>query len=419
MNFLPKHPTSIKFDLWTSSRTLFLLCIVYAVIVDMPLALENLLAIKSRPPTYHFNAPEYAYTFTSPSWVKLGKDALLLMAIIYILAIIAQRGWRLPISKSSPVWHSFVFLLGLVGILAMIALVRDGYLVALIGARAHIALLAFFFGLFIRREDIEKIWDWCKYLLISQFIFSILAVMNWEGPYSRQYFRLTGTFHNPNTLSLFCATALIILFQSKIPNKSRWIYWGATILLVVFTGSRTGIALATIVTITYVFTCIQRVKIKYYFAGILLLCLPFFPMFLERTSGRPDMFTHLFDNGYRLGATWNYLQNTAPLQAIFGQGLGRGSTLLWLMQEFVDIPPVHGFDQLLGIELVQGGLLLLTTTLLFIISPLLRISNSFLSLVLPGVVLGASIALPVWEAWPANIILISLYGYASSSIMSQ
>jgi hypothetical protein len=394
--------------LWTIARTLFLLSVVYAVIVDMPLALENILARKSRTPTYHFTAPEHALAFSTPSWIKLGKDVLFLLAIVCVLIIAIRKGWWLPVSKSLQTWLVLILLIAL---LAVITLVRDGVWITLAGIRSHLALLAFLPGLFLRKNDIEKIWHWLKYLMILQIGFSIWAAIDWDGSFSRHIFRLTGTFHNPNTLGLFGVSVLIFLFLADVPVFRRWTYWGAGMAIIVFSGSRTAIASAIFVTVAYGFMHIQSVRNRRFFVGVLLLSVPFFPLFLEWLSGRDDMLFHLFDSNFRLGATWRYFVSVEPMQALLGEGLGRYTNTLYQLQGITGIPSVHGFDNLFGNELAQGGLLLLFSTLAFVFSPWLRLPHKFLSLALPGVVLGASIGVPLWEVWPANILLIALYGY--------
>lgn len=409
MNSLPKQ-LALRLDLWTVARILFLLSVVYSVLVDIPLALENILATKSRPPTYHFVAPEYAYTFSTPSWIKLGKDILFLLALTCLFFLI-RRKCRPLLFRHSPIWFSYVILILIVVTLVIVTMIRDGYWLALIGIRAHLALLAFLLGMYLTKNDIKIIWQWLKYLLILQMGFAVWSAINWTGSFSRHIFRLTGTFHNPNTLGLFCVSGLIFLFFIDDSVLSRWFYWGSTLILIIFTGSRSAIALALFVTIVYGFMHIPRARDRYIVAGIFLLCTPFLLTFLEWISGRPDVLFHLFSSGQRLGATWDYMQNAERIQILLGQGMGKGSNLGYLMQGVMGIPPVPGFDQLLGIEFVQGGLLLLVFTLFFILSPFLQFPYRFLSLVLPGVVLGASIAIPVWEAWPANILLLALYGY--------
>lgn len=341
----------------------------------------------------------------------MGKDLLFLGAVCCVVVITAWRGWRFPISMSVPTVFAYGGLVLLIALLAVAALFMDGLLMAMVGVRAHLALLAFLPGVYMQKEDIQKIWDVLKYLLIVQMVFAIWSANYYGSQLSRQYFRVTGTFHNPNTLGLFCVTTQLFLLSANVPVFRRWLYWGVAMLLIIFTGSRTAIALALLVIIVYGVTCLQRKKDQCLLFGAALLCLPLLPMMLEWISGRDGVLYHLFDSGHRLGATWHYLMGAEPIQALLGKGLGSGTNTLWHLHRVTGIAAVGGFDNLLGNELLQGGVLLLSVMLAFVFSPWLRLRHRFLSIALPGVFLGASFGAPLWEVWPANILLLTLYGY--------
>jgi len=405
-----KDPLATQSKLWVVARTLFLLTVTYAVLVDLPIAIENI--IHSRTPTYHLVTPGFNVKIP---WIKIGKDLLFLGSMLCVMFIVYQEKWQFPALKSSPIFVTFLLLVLIIAILFVTGLILGDFLIAIIGVRAHLAILAFVLGVYLREVDINKTWKFLKYLFILQVGFSIWAAAVYPNPISRQQFRITGTFNNPNTLGLFSVIVIVFLFVARISDFQRWLFWGISILLIIATGSRTSIAMAMLVSIIYLFVSIRQAKYRLLILAIILLCAPFIPLLLEWVSGRPDAITQLFNIDYRLGATWNYLVNAEPLQVLLGEGIGRGSNLLLQLDQTIGVSPVSGYDNLLGSEIVQGGAILLIITLTFFASPLLRFSNNFLSLALPALVLVASIGIPLWEVWPSNILIMALYGHLCSA----
>lgn len=59
--------------------------------------------------------------------------------------------------------------------------------------------------------------------------------------------------------------------------------------------------------------------------------------------------------------------------------------------------------------------MLIVFTLAFLFSPILRSGQKFLPLVLSSVALLGIIMIPLLEVWPANLLVMMMYGYLARS----
>ena len=285
------------------------------------------------------------------------------------------------------------------------SVILDGYWYGIIGVRAHYSLFAFIFGIYFTRKEINYIFVWMFPVIIIQALFVITQLWLTGSP------RAVGTFHNPNTFGIFVIIFQIILFFAELQWAKRLLLWLVTIFLVISTGSRSAIGLSILLLVVFLWVNIETPRARVLVFGIFVALLPIFPKKVELISGRSNVFRNLIGEGARLNLTWEYIKSSPAIQLIFGLGLGKGTTLLPLLGNEVSLSIVPDHDQLIGNELIQGGIVLLIPMLLFFVSPIIRTCHSFLSMALPIVTLGAAISLPLLEAWPANILLFTLYGY--------
>ena len=160
-------PSAKISKLWTVARTLFLLSVVYAVLADLPLSLANILS--SNAPTHHFSVPGLLADASVP-WGKIGKDMLFLGAVLCIVVLIVRQGWQFPASIFVPIILPYASLLVLIAFLAAVVFFQDGFWMAIIGARAHFALLAFLVGLHLSHKDMKMIWVGIFFLILYRAI---------------------------------------------------------------------------------------------------------------------------------------------------------------------------------------------------------------------------------------------------------
>jgi len=390
------------------ARLYFILNVWYAVLADAPLAVQNTFVLKL--PLYHISE-EFLLALHVP-WLKISKDVLFLAALLCVIVVIASRGWILPVSIRSNIVVAFILLLVIVVGLAGISFITNGVWVSLIGLRAHLALLSMILGWHVGTRGLKWIWFWIKPLLFVQLFF---AIVQYFGVFTTNVSRSVGTFYNPNTLGIF---VVVIQFLALIVEKrrwARWLYWGIGMFVVFLSGSRMALALALLILVIYAWAFLRNSSLQGLYAIVGIVGVPFVPVLLSKLTGRGNVFVDLFGEGNRLAATWNYLQSVQFEKVIVGEGLGMGTSLSWTLRGITGVQPIPSFDQLLGSILVQGGFILLLPTLAFIISPLLRYRYRFLTLTLPLLTIAAAIAIPLWETWPANIIILALFGYISKN----
>ena len=393
---------------YTLALFFFILSVYFAVLIDLPLALENLVA--GQKPTRHLS-DEYFETYQIP-WEKLGKDVFFLLALFFSMIVLYRR-LKACWSDDRPLTidtYFFFFLILIIAILAFRSLIQYGMWYTAVGLRANLALSAWIFGAIINHDSLLKIWRWITPLSIFQALIAILqATVVSVDP----GIRAVGTFFSPSTLGLFAAVFLLLTLNVNIKIWLRLVYGSIAILIVLLSRSRLAIGLTLILIYFYLWLHILPKRFRWLMIALIPLMVIVGLYLLEVLSGREDLFHNLFAEGVRLNATWKYAKNADFWKLFIGQGLGRGTALSWVTKEASTLRPVEGFDQQIGSSFVQGGLVLLITMMAFFLSPLIRRRHNFLSLALPTVMLGAMTATTVLETWPANILLMMLYGYIS------
>ena len=386
----------------------FVVSVYFAVLIDLPLAFENLSA--GQKPTHHLS-DEYFASYQIP-WEKLGKDVFFLLSLFFSLSVLRERlkvCWpgdsRLTLGTLF-----FFFLILIILILAFRSLIQYGIWYAAVGMRANLALTAWVVGFILSRESLLKIWRWITPLVLFQALLAIMqATMVSQDP----GIRAVGTFFSPSTLGLFAVVFLLLTLNANVKIWLRLFYGSIAILTVLLSRSRLAIGLTLILIYLYLWLRILPKRLRWLMFALVPLMVIVGPYLLEVLSGREDVFHNLFAEGVRLNSTWKYATNADFKKFFIGQGLGRGTALSWVTKEASTLRPAEGFDQQIGSSFVQGGIVLLIALIIFLMSPLLRRDYNFLSLALPAVTLGSMTATTVLEAWPANILLMMLYGYIS------
>jgi hypothetical protein len=396
---------------YTLAIFFFVVSVYFAVLIDLPLALENLVA--GQKPTRHLS-DEFFQTYQIP-WEKLGKDIFFLLALFFSVIVLYAR-LKACWSDDRPLTidtYLFFFLILIIAILAFRSLIQYGIWYAAVGLRANLALSTWIFGVIINRDALLKIWRWITPLAIFQ---AFIAILQTTITSTDPGIRAVGTFFSPSTLGLFAVVFLLLTLNVNIKLWLRLLYGSIAILIVLLSRSRLAIGLTLILIYFYLWLYILPKRFRWLMFALIPLMVIVGPYLLEVLSGRSDVFHNLFAEGVRLNSTWKYATNADFKKFLIGQGLGRGTALSWMTKEVSTLRPAEGFDQQIGSSFVQGGIVLLIALIIFLMSPLLRLLRcryNFLSLALPVVTLGAMTATTVFEAWPANILLMMLYGYIS------
>ncbi len=410
---------SLKPCFW--AKFFFVLSVWYAVLVDFPFALEQIIVqqwriknlLRSYPQVYDFVFDTFlaflrlintSYQFP---WFKVGKDLLFICSLFFLLLHLAHSGWKISKFNESAVTITYLVLLALIPLLAIASLLHHGFWTVLAGLRLHLTLLAFLLGVYIDGAALRKIWIWLIPLFVVQFIF-VLA--------QTEFYRTAGTFRNPNTFGLFLVVFLLPLFVFDFSPWFRFSAWGMAAFMLIRSKSRMAIILGLIVFGVYLWSRVRRRWIRWTVLGLLGLFYPYLVLALETITGREDLIND-FLRVRVLGMSRYFfrfaLESSNPfIRVLFGEGLGRGTKVLRMLAPVVGISPDWGwYDNQIGGLLVSGGLLLVLVTLAFVVSPILTSRRGYFSLALSAFTFAALWAIPLWEAWPANLLMLLLYGY--------
>jgi hypothetical protein len=387
------------------ANTLFIGCVWYAVLVDTPLALELMLP---RTSGFYQFVHDLNTSYQVP-WFKLGKDLLLVFSLFFVVFANKEK-WRLSVFFHSPIVITYTVMILLIPILALASFWRNGLWTGLAGLRSNFPLLAFIVGLHWRKEHLQTIWSWSKplYFLQIGFVF-VQRILHLDFLRIYTYNRSVGTFGNPNVVGvLLCLFIVLILYFEELGIKS-WAYALMGVVAVPLTRSRTAVLLLLLVAFVYVYSRLRNPKLRIAILGIALLSLPFMPWVLGQLSGRPNALHHYLS--IRGAPLRRHILKGSWGQILLGEGLGRGTNLMRLIRPVTGIPVTWlYFDSLVGSLLAQGGFLLVLVTWAFILSPLLKFEYHFLRIIVPAFTFGLIWTMPAWEAWPINLLLLSLYG---------
>lgn len=351
-------------------------------------------------------------------WHKLGKDVFFLLAVACVLIIAIRQRWLTSVRRAkTPVWLIYLNLVGLIALMAIISLVRNGIWTAAIGIRAHLPILAFLVGVNIKKKELNQMWLWLRPMFLIEFVFAV--IQRWvqlmiEITYDGQ--RSSGTFFQINALSLLIVAFLIFLLYVDISRWARLSYVAIVFAMAVLTRSRMAILMCIVVIIIFGYTQLRSERLRKMVILGMILLIPAIPLVLGGLTGRYEIIRHFFE--MRGSGPIDYLFTSSFQEKFLGEGLGRGATLMYTVESASGVAPVSNFDTLIGSSLVQGGIPLVVFTMAFIISPLLRSASKYLPLALSTVALIGSIMIPLLEVWPANLLLMMFYGYVAMSQVS-
>lgn len=392
----------------------FLLLIVFATVVDGPTTIANTIAGKD---AQQQKLDAIAGQGSVP-WYKGVKDALLAVAVLPLLVGMTMRGtptFRLPASFMNVA----TAVVGALGIASVIATLRYGVLVALLGVRSFTPVFAVLIGATLTVRDLHRVFLLMLNLLVVETVLTawqIHAGVTWLG--SGWGYRVTGTFFEPNTLALFAVATLLVVPVARSSHLSVLLAVAVSGLVVLGSGSRAGIVL---VAVWLGIAALQRVRNKNLRALVMTYVPPSFVasvVLAQTLAGRGNIFVVSDDALGRFGIMVWAFRNASALEVIVGRGLGIGSNLL------VSLAPLINFqalgvplvvDSLITAAFVQGGVLLVLTLGCFFLWPLgrrcTRDDLSWLRVLLPCITILAAFGSVTIEAAPFNYVVFALYGY--------
>lgn len=347
------------------SLRFFAISVWYAILIDLPITLEDLLTVNGKFYPFKIQSPDqwkvanfhwfrelkplYVFlhninTSYQVPWHKLGKDIFLLLAVSCAIIILVRNRWMFSQRKStSPICLTFINLIGLIGILGVISLARNGVWTAAVGLRAHLPLLAFSIGLLLTKSDLEKMWLWLRQLLMIQFVFAVLQ--RWVQVYIQISYdgqRSPGTFIQINSLSLFIVVLLVLLLYLGLSRRDRWTYVVILLVLAILTRSRMAILMCLVVVVVYGYAQLRSERLRKALLLGSVLLIPIVPLVLGILTGRHNVIRNFFE--LRGSGPLEYMMSSSLLEMFIGEGLGRGATLLYTVEAVTGITPVPHYD---------------------------------------------------------------------------
>lgn len=415
------------------AKTFFVISVWYAVLVDVPVAMENLLSLNDSffipdrlKSSYWYGSLEPLYKFLyqlnlsyEVPWHKLGKDLFLLISILCSLNLVTRANRIVTEIKSrSAIWISYLNLLFIIIFLSITSFFRNDFWITLAGLRTQLPLLAFFVGVNVNNEELLKIWKWLRPIIFFQFAFAISQRwMHIQKQVISFHQRSAGTFFEINTFGFFLVLALVIVISVESSRIVKWGYVSFILIMIPLTRSRGIVLLAMLVLAVYAYSQLRSTIWRRLALISLMLLVPFTPLVVQWFTGRPNVLQDFL--GVRGMFPVTFLLLSSPLESFLGNGFGYGTLVSYTLEPFTGIPPESSYDTLVGSLFVQGGVLLFLFTMAFILSPLRRSNYNYLDLVLPVFSIAASMIITFWEVWPANIMLMLIYGYVAGSCQSK
>jgi hypothetical protein len=296
--------------------------------------------------------------------------------------------------------------LAVVGAAGVQALVRVGPWPALLGARGLAFLvLAFGAGIFVDALLLKAVSRALAACLLIQLLLGTCELLyglplNGYLPWGHLPRRIAGTLVLPNSLGVFasCATAFALTFGEGWSRTSRRALWGASLLLIVASGSGAGLLGMVVLVVALAMrwqsqAVLRPIRIVAFLAliAVLLLAMPW-------TLSRPRLWESVES---RIDKTLTVVGSGEYTAILFGHGLGFGSNAALQGQQLAErsVLPADSTPILLVREI---GVLGTALVYLILLSAWLR---DVQARTFYAVAIVTSLASNVLELFPVNLLL--------------
>jgi hypothetical protein len=353
-------------------------------------------------PNYLFHSAGYE------RWLKFGKDALFGGFLLITAVLLTVRRATLPaMADSRPTW----LLTGVVGIGFVVAMVAWGGTVAFLGLRTFEFLGLALFGAWAigGMSSFAQSVGWL--LIIEAVLVLVEAAIGLPLRACPFWFRAAGTMVLPNTLGIVAVTCLAFYASFSATKAYFPTLLVATIVLVVASGSGTGIvtllALLCVLAMRRLRGSIRPIAT----VALLALCAAVI-VGLPGLTHRPDIYDSLFAKGGRVGKFDAVLHASSTSEILIGRGLGVGTNAVAnhladpaaLLPANLD-PGVWGFfytDSMMTVLLLQLGIIGIVAfywllAWAFLVDRAARPAYLVIAL--------ASLTLNITEVFPVNFLL--------------
>lgn len=294
--------------------------------------------------------------------------------------------------------YPLIFLAIILPMLSISFFSDGGWLLVLLGAKAAFPLLAVVVGFCLDRSSVNFLAKFMDLLIyVNLFIAILQQIMGFMVCEAYTYgcssiFRSTGLFVEPNTLGVLAVSRVLLMgFEDSKKNLPSLI---AAISLLILSGSRT---MAIVFFLAFVLQFWRGMK-ELIWIGALLI---------------PPLGYLLFSRGIEsLLERLSNFRNISIEKLWFGGGFGYGTQAHHFISRLgynVVLPP-DADSQILSL-INQGGLWLLFCLAALSAWFYFNINKKFSSLILLVFWLSATTFMTL-EAWPLNILIFALIGYA-------
>ena len=263
---------------------------------------------------------------------KMVKDFLTVGFILLSLIVYQSKKEEIDFPRSA--WPIFSLLLVVIAASVTTYLKQGGFFV-LLGLRSFMFLLIALLGMwFVRSRGMQFLAGCTAILIVVQLLttpFELTYGLPFNGclclPNDLQTClpaRLAGTLVKPNSLGIFAICALAFYHDFSESKKYMGPLIIATVLILLLSGSATGLICMVVFLGTLVFGHLgRRYKTLSYTALIALLMIVL--TLLPRLVGRPDLLNSLFGEKGRVEVLQTVISSNSPYESIFGNGIGYGT----------------------------------------------------------------------------------------------
>jgi len=255
--------------------------------------------------------------------LKVIKDVLALGFILLSAHLAIRDRATVQVTRFSA---PLVFLAVAVSLAFVATILLDGGGMAIAGLRPFLFVAIAMLGSW-SVAGLPALSGWVAAALLSQLL---LVPYKWLHGMPLRFcpnsLRAAGTLVLPNSLGVFAVTASAFCVAFVPVISARIVLLVAALILVMASGSATGLVALLAVASTLAIgesTRERRVPVAMVCAAVFLLLIPALPIL----TGRADLFASIFGTNARLDSLSDAWRSADPLQTLLGNGLGAGSNL--------------------------------------------------------------------------------------------
>jgi hypothetical protein len=371
---------------------------------DLPVALGRRCAkpdLGNPPRIPHREGGRHVFA-AKPSevWLKALKDVFFVTFVLVCAAFVP----RFRPARNRALWLSWLAAVVVVAVAGLAAAARGDMLPMMAGLRSFLFLAAAgACGWVASAAALLTLTRWITLVMWAQLPFLSLEVLfglpiNGYLPFLHLPRRMAGTLTLPNSLGVFAVTALVFVEVFAPGRRARWLILVPCILVVLASGSATGVVALLIWAAAASIRAVARER-RLAVTAFWLVCAAALLPNLPTVLGRDTVFKGAFGSEGRLGTLLATVEDVDAPRLLFGRGLGAGTNALANLNRN---PAVGSGDSAITSLIRQVGLVGTGVLVLFVV---LAWRGDRLARPFYEVVCLMSLTLNVTELFPVNFLL--------------